>query len=103
MHDVCSPKKVHFVAQPMEPVIEEVDADEDADPDQPTVLQIKEAMVRVRPLLSRKDRRAPQDDARLLHDPAAEVGDGVGEAINFHLLPARDRELETDEEKKYRD
>ena len=74
------------MAEAVPPVVEEVDADEGDDPGQPRRAprgrQVHEVRVLVDPRVDRELRRGPEDEDHLRGDPAAQIGERVGEAID---------------------
>ena len=102
--DVRRPEEVHLVTEPVPPVVEEVDADEGHCPREPggspRRREIDQARVLRHPRVDRELGRRPEDQHDLRRDPAAEIAQRVGEAIDGDAAPPRPEQLAANQEEE---
>jgi hypothetical protein len=95
---VGGPARVHLVTKAMEPVVEEVDAQEAGDPRSGRGLGDREgAMVLVEVQVAAQEDGLREGVEDLVEDPAREVVHGIGEPIGVPLQDASCQELDRDE------
>jgi hypothetical protein len=89
------------VALAVKPVVEEIDAEETGGEHGPGLLgKVEEAGVRVEPEVGGEQGGLHEHPEELLDHAAAEVGEGVGEAVNPALENPRGQNLDPDEDEE---
>ena len=98
-----TPKQVDFMAHAMCPVVGKVDQQEKRHPVEPSFLQFKEGEVGKENLINSYSEYFKKQTWKLGSYSAAEVGDGIGESIEFAVWKTFYGQLNSYQQEKNRD